>query len=203
MAILAGTRIEEEVQAGRIRIDPFNPKQVNPASYDVTLGNQVKVYRSWVDNCGDDLHRPREHADGRHLFAKDSVLDTKSKMETLDFEIDSETGWVLKPKIGYLMHTKERIWSDSYVPVLDGKSSIGRLFIKIHETAGFGDPGFDGQYTLEVTSMHQVRVYPGMRIGQIRFHKLDGEPVLYSKIGHYRGDSASGAVASLLPEFHR
>ena len=203
MAILAGTRIEEEVQAGRIRIDPFNPKQLNPASYDVTLGSQVKVYRSWVDNCGEDLHKPREQADGRHLFAKDTILDTKAKLETYDFEINPETGWVLKPKIGYLMCTRERICTDNYVPVLDGKSSIGRLFIKIHETAGFGDAGFDGQYTLEVTSMHQVRVYPGMRIGQIRFNTMEGTPVLYSKLGHYKGASAVGAVASLLPEFNR
>lgn len=200
MAILAGTRIAEEVQAGRIKIDPFNPKQLNPASYDLTLGTQVKVYRNWVDNCGEDLHKTREQADGRHLFAKDTTLDTKAKLETYDFEINPEVGWVLKPRIGYLMHTREIIHTDHYVPVLDGKSSVGRLFIKVHETAGYFDPGFSGQGTLEVTSMHQVRVYPGMRICQIRFHKMEGDPVLYSKVGHYRGDLARGAVPSRLHE---
>jgi dCTP deaminase len=203
MSILAGTRIEEEVKAGRIRIDPFDPKQLNPASYDITLGTQVKVYRNWVDNCGEDLYAAREHPDGRHLFARDTVLDPKAKLETHDFEIDPDLGWVLKPRIGYLMCTREIIHTDHYVMVLDGKSSIGRLFIKVHETAGYFDPGFVGQGTLEVTSMHQVRVYPGMRIGQIRFHQLEGEPVLYSKVGHYRGEAAMGAVASLLPEFSR
>ena len=99
------------------------------------------------------------------------------------------------------MHTVERIRTDFYNPVLDGKSSIGRLFVKVHETAGYGDPGFNGQYTLEVTtSMFPVRLYPGMRICQIRFHTLEGALASYEETGHYKGEAAQGAVGSKVHE---
>ena len=93
------------------------------------------------------------------------------------------------------MHTVERIHTKKYVPVLDGKSSIGRLFMKIHETAGYGDPGFNGQYTLEVTVVHPLRVYAGMRVAQMRFHSICGE-VEKPYNGNYVGDAARGPVAS-------
>lgn len=101
---------------------------------------------------------------------------------------------MVKPGIGYLMHTKERVATSCYVPVIDGKSSLGRLFVKAHETAGFGDPGFDGQYTLEITSVFPVILYAGMRICQVRFHTMRGETNLYR--GHYQGDNTRGAVPS-------
>jgi dCTP deaminase len=101
----------------------------------------------------------------------------------------------LEPNVGYLMHTIERVHTKKYVPVLDGKSSIGRLFMKVHETAGYGDAGFDGQYTLEVTVVHPLRVYPGMRIAQMRFHTILGEvQKLYA--GNYTGEAAKGPVPS-------
>lgn len=92
------------------------------------------------------------------------------------------------------MHTAETIWTDKFVPIIDGKSSIGRLFISIHQTAGFGDVGFDGQYTLEVTSHFPVRVYAGMRFCQIRFHGIQGHITQYE--GNYQGKSAKGPVGS-------
>jgi dCTP deaminase len=95
------------------------------------------------------------------------------------------------------MHTRERIWTEKFVPIVDGKSSIGRLFIQIHATAGYGDPGYDGEYTLEVIVQHPVRVYAGMRIGQIRFHTLEGEvEKTYKVTGSYKDEAAQGAVAS-------
>ena len=82
-----------------------------------------------------------------------------------------------------------------HVPVLDGKSSLARLFVSVHATAGYGDAGFDGQYTLEVTVTHPIVVFAGMRIAQIRFHTMHGEVgKLYS--GNYTGETSKGAVAS-------
>lgn len=81
--------------------------------------------------------------------------------------------------------------------ILTHNSSIGRLGICVHLTAGFGDPGFDGQYTLEVTCVHPVKVYVGMRFCQIRFHEIVGEIEDYSKKGHYTGSAAVGAVPSM------
>jgi dCTP deaminase len=189
--ILTGPAIAEAVRCGRIFIEGFNPDRVNPASYDLTLGDQVSIYEQVVNN------RPRRERhtpeDGR-LFEPftEYCLSSDKPNEIATYKIDPATGWVLKPGIGYLMHTVERVRTDHYVPVLDGKSTIGRLFIMVHVTAGYGDPGFDGQYTLEVLATHPVRVYPGMRICQIRFHPTHGRIKLYE--GRYRGDRAYGAV---------
>ena len=192
--ILSDTAIRTSVEAGVIKITPWNPEQVNPASYDVTLGDEVAVYEDWV------LCYERERTtieDGRNFCIREAILDVKREPTVRKFKMMPTYGWLLKPGIGYLMATAERISTLSYVPVLDGKSSIGRLFLKIHETAGYGDPGFDGQYTLEVTVVHPLRIYPGMRIGQIRFHTLEGEigrP--YTHTGHYQGEKAYGPVGS-------
>jgi dCTP deaminase len=77
--------------------------------------------------------------------------------------------------------------------VLDGKSSLGRLGVSVHATAGFGDPGFDGQWTLEVTCVLPVRLYAGMRVAQVRFHAVQGEVQQYA--GNYV-EHATGPVAS-------
>ncbi len=186
--ILSGPEILRQIKLGNIRIDPFDVKKVNPASFDLTLGDQVAVYESAVNVRG-------QSSIGLNLQPKlgGIWLDTARNERVLKYKLSSE-GWVLKPDIGYLMHTAETVWTKSYVPVLDGKSSIGRMFIKVHETAGYGDPNFDGQYTLEVTAVHPVIVYPGMRIAQIRFHAIEGELSLYD--GNYKNENARGPVPS-------
>lgn len=192
---------------GEIHITPFEPGLVNPASIDQRLGEGVAVYENWVDcTAADHLmaargdHR-RPHLqhefDGHGLAsAQRFVHDIKNKPPLREFKMNKEIGWVLHPGILYLMHTEEHICTTKYVPVLDGKSSIGRLGIQIHITAGFGDPGFDGQYTLEVTTMHPIRIYPGMRFCQMRFHELKGQFQDYQQSGHYVRGAAKGAVAS-------
>ena len=187
--ILSGPEILKQVELGNIRIDPFNGKRVNPASFDLTLGDQVAVYANAVDFLQGEIP-----GSGYNLVPKrDGVLDTAKSENVLRYKILPE-GWLLRPGIGYLMHTAETVWTKSYVPVLDGKSSIGRMFIKVHETAGYGDPNFDGQYTLEVTAVHPVIIYPGMRIAQIRFHAMEGELSLYD--GNYKNENAKGPVPS-------
>lgn len=189
MGILSDEEIERAMSRGEILINPYEKKQLNPVSYDLTLGDEVAVYKDWVHTITPD----RE--DGRFFLPMAKVSDAKEPLAVEKFKIDPEKGWVLNPGIGYLMNTRERIHTKKFVPIVDGKSSVGRLFILVHFTAGFGDPGFDGQYTLEVSSLHPIRVYPGMRIGQIRFHTIEGE-VQNPYNGNYTGERAVGPVPS-------
>lgn len=199
--ILAGTEIQAEVKAGNIEIDPFDEKNVNPASVDLTLGDEVAIYEGTAHFTGADPKRwpSSKNLDGSAFMPMGPtcphVIDVRKRPEVRRFKI-SENGWVLQPGIGYLMHTNERVATNKYIPVLDGKSSIGRLFVWIHVTAGYGDLGFNGQYTLEVASLFPVRLYAGMRICQMRFHTVTGEPVNYQQVGHYTKDLARGAVPS-------
>jgi dCTP deaminase len=172
--ILSGKEIEMAIRLGEIEISPFEATQLNPASYDLTLGEEITIY-----NCSRD-RLPR-------------CLDPKKDNPTTSFKM-GPAGYVLQPSDGYLMHTKEVVGTNKYVPAIDGKSSIGRLFVMVHVTAGLGDPGFKGQYTLEVLTTYPIRLYPGMRICQVRFFTVRGEIDLYK--GHYQGDTATGAVAS-------
>jgi dCTP deaminase len=185
--ILSGPEIERLVKEGSVRIDPFDIKKSNPASFDLTLGSYGAVYSEVVEQ------RDPKDESGMSLFPTDGILDAAQENALLRFTLP-KNGFVLKPGIGYLLHTEEVIWAERLVPVLDGKSSIGRLFTKIHETAGFCDPQFKGQITLEVTVVHKIRIYPGMRIGQVRFHTITGELRPYD--GNYTGDRALGPVAS-------
>ena len=193
--ILTDAHIRQAVTEGAIQIQPFRPEQVNPTSYDLTLGDEVAVYRAWVETYKNNP--PTAGQDGSRFQALDRTLDVKVEPEIEKFQIDPDRGWLLKPGIGYLMHTAEWIHTKAFVPILDGKSSVGRLFIQVHATAGFGDPGFAGQFTLEVIVQHPVRVYPGMRICQIRFQDMSGwVEQTYDKTGHYTGEAAKGAIPS-------
>ncbi len=193
--ILTGPQVQEELRQGRIQISPFDSKYVNPGSVDLTLGTGVAIYKGTYTDVGPILGTPHTTQDGRFFQSVTCpVFDSKERWLVDRFEMDPKQGWVLKPGICYLMHTAEVVHTRHYVPVLDGKSSIGRMFVKVHETAGYGDSGFNGQYTLEVTAQIPVRVYPGMRFCQIRFTTMVGEPLLYSEKGHYQGSSARGAV---------
>jgi dCTP deaminase len=193
--ILTGPEILKQVKARRIQITPFNRRRINPASYDLALGSKVAVYKDAVHTWGPGGYSTGR--DGAHFqVANRLVLDAKKKLSVLTFDMDPEQGWVLLPGILYLMHTAEVITSDSFNPVLDGKSSIGRLGIVIHLTAGYGDIGYLGQYTLEVTAVHPVKIYPGMRFCQMRFHAVEGETLSYKKTGNYKGKAATGPVPS-------
>jgi len=221
--ILTGPEIRRALFAGDIVIEPMDEENlqdgtlVNPASYDLTLGNKVAVYSNVMQVVFGNAIKARQaykdgvpepldsviydavvRSKGSCLYAhNERWLDSKRKNSTWEFTIDKEAGWLLKPGIGYLMHTVERVTTDRYIPVLDGKSSIGRLFVTAHVTAGYGDPGFDGQYTLEVVSTHPVVVYPGMRFCQMRFHTAVGEVLNYKHRGHYTGQASMGPVPSM------
>lgn len=178
MSILGGKEIERAILRGDIEVDPYEPAHLNPVSFDLRLGSKVAKYEA--AGCRRDNY----------------PLNCKNE-ETLrivdEFEIGPH-GVCLWPGQLYLMHTLERVKTTRYVPVLDGKSSIGRLGVFVHVTAGFGDPGFDGQYTLEVLTTYPTRVYAGMRFCQIRFHTIEGEAKLYE--GNYTGEASMGPVPS-------
>lgn len=167
--ILTGPEIRRQVAQGAIEIEPFDPEQLNPASYDLRLGEEFLVYNSMP-------------------------LDVKIDNVTVPGQIAQHAGLLLRPGTLYLMHTVEVLHTDSFVTVIDGKSSVGRLGITVHLTAGYGDPGFRGQYTLEVSVVHPVRVYPGMLFCQARFHTVQGALEQYD--GNYKGETARGPVAS-------
>jgi dCTP deaminase len=190
MAILTGEAIKQEIALGNIHITPYEEKNVQPASVDLTLGSGVCVYidggSEWQLGAGPGYRIPQP-----------ALLDPKKKNATRSFVIGAG-GLELYPGTLYLMHTLERIHTDKYVSVLDGKSSIGRLGVVVHLTAGYGDPGFDGQYTLEVSCIHPVVLYAGMKIAQMRFHLMHGPlDMSYTTRGHYIGDKAQGAIPSM------
>jgi dCTP deaminase len=147
--ILSDKRIMEEMEKRTIVIQPYDRASLGSNSYDVHLGAVLATYR--------------EH-----------ILDAKKHNEIESFEIPTE-GFVLYPHIFYLGVTAEYTETHEHVPFLEGKSSTGRLGIDIHATAGKGDVGFCGNWTLEISVKQPVRIYKGMPIGQLIYFPVDGE----------------------------
>jgi dCTP deaminase len=147
--IISDKEILENISKGDIVIEPFNKDCLGCNSYDVHLGSVLAVY-------------------------KDHVLDARSHNKIETFSIPEE-GYVLHPETFYLGVTAEYTESHKHVPFLEGKSSVGRLGIDIHATAGKGDIGFCNHWTLEISVKQPVRVYPGMPIGQLIFFQVDGD----------------------------
>lgn len=166
--ILSGLEIKKRL--GReIVLEPFSEKQLNPNSYNLRLHNELLVY----DNEVLDMKKP----------------NPCSKM------VIPEDGLTLQPGRLYLGRTVEYTKTERYVPMLEGRSSIGRLGLFIHVTAGFGDAGFSGFWTLEIFCIHPVVVYPEVEICQIYYHAIEGEYEAY-KSGKYQNNS--GIQPSLL-----
>jgi dCTP deaminase len=147
--ILTDKEIQKAMASGEIVIDPFRESSLGTNSYDVHLGRWLAVYEN------------RE-------------LDAKKHNKIQYFEIEA-SGFVLQPGTLYLGVTEEYTETHHAVPFLEGKSSVGRLGIDIHATAGKGDVGFCNTWTLEISCVQPVRVYAGMPIGQLIYFKVDGE----------------------------
>ncbi|MFN7326289.1 MAG: dCTP deaminase [Chitinophagales bacterium] len=147
--ILSDKKILEAIASGQIVIEPFRPESLGTNSYDVHLGKHLAVY-------------------------KERVLDAKKHNQVEHFDIPEE-GFVLQPGTLYLGVTEEYTETHGAVPFLEGKSSIGRLGIDIHATAGKGDVGFSNTWTLEISCVQPVRVYAGMPIGQLIYFAVEGE----------------------------
>ena len=147
--ILTDLEILKEIKAKQIVIEPFDEGCLGTNSYDVHLGKALAVYDA-------------------------AVLDAKEHNKVNPFEIPEE-GFVLQPNELYLGVTQEYTETHRHVPFLEGKSSVGRLGIDIHATAGKGDIGFCNYWTLEISVKKPVRVYAGMPVGQLIYFEAKGE----------------------------
>jgi dCTP deaminase len=146
--ILSDQTILEEIESGNILIEPFRRECLGSNSYDVHLSKHLAVYRN------------RE-------------LDVRIHNDIREFVIPDE-GFVLQPNTLYLGVTEEYTETHKHVPFLEGKSSVGRLGIDIHATAGKGDVGYCNTWTLEISCKQPVRIYAGMPIGQLIYFEVRG-----------------------------
>ncbi|MBQ9388976.1 MAG: dCTP deaminase [Synergistaceae bacterium] len=166
--ILSGLSIREHI--GReIIIEPFNEARLNPNSYNLSLHDELLVYTN-------------------------ETLDMKHDNPSTKIKIPPE-GLMLMPGKLYLGRTSEYTKTEGYIPMLEGRSSIGRLGICIHVTAGFGDVGFAGYWTLELFCVQPVRIYAGVQIAQIYYHTIS-EPYERYTSGKYQNNK--GIQASMM-----
>ena len=145
--ILTGNEIRNQLGTS-IVIDPFREENLNPNSYNLTLHDELITY-------------------------EEVVLDMRKPNRVRRMKIP-EDGLVLNANQLYLGRTVERTETHNLVPMIEGRSSVGRLGLFVHITAGFGDVGFCGFWTLEMFAVQPVRIYPGISICQIFYHQLDG-----------------------------
>jgi dCTP deaminase len=153
--ILSDRSLREQIAVGRILIEPFDDALVQPSSVDVRISNLFRVFRN--------------HTAG----VIDVKLDTRDMTELV--EIPADGVFMLHPGEFVLGSTLERIAvPDDLVARIEGKSSLGRLGLLIHSTAGFIDAGFDGHVTLELANVASlpITLYPGMKIGQVSFMQM-------------------------------
>ncbi|PJZ56388.1 dCTP deaminase [Leptospira barantonii] len=166
--ILTGKEIQKRIGQD-IVITPYSEKQLNPNSYNLRLHEELLVYT-------------------------ELPLDMK-KPNPSEKLIIPETGLLLKPGVLYLGRTLESTETHNLVPMLEGRSSIGRLGMLVHVTAGFGDVGFKGFWTLEISVIQPLIVYPGVEVCQIFYHTVEGQITEYSS-GKYQANQ--GIQPSLL-----
>lgn len=162
--ILNGDEIQKAYDQGLIVINPFDPKRIGPNSYDVVLDDTL-------------------------LFYEDDVLDPRRENPTRKIKIP-ESGYVLSPGDFALGSTFEQVRNDAnhLVPMIEGRSSIARLGLAVHVTAGFGDLGFCGKWTLEFSAAKSVRIYPRMPIAQLYW--IQTNPTTRQYKGKYQGQNA-------------
>ncbi|MGY8952861.1 MAG: dCTP deaminase [Flavobacteriales bacterium] len=146
--ILSGNEIKKQLGKS-IFIDPYTESRLNPNSYNLRLHNRLLVYDT-------------------------DILEMKKPNKTKELFIPEE-GFVMEPGKLYLARTMEHTRTENYVPMLEGRSSIGRLGLYIHVTAGFGDVGFSGYWTLEMHCIEPIRIFAGVEICQIYYHTIEGD----------------------------
>ncbi len=202
--MLTGPEIVRQRQLGNIVIDPFDEARVNPNSYNLRLSNHLKVYSKAYKRHRllDEEHEYRQHwPTDTKLSGLLSPRAEQCVVEPLDMAVEEETedifipdaGLVLWPGVLYLGSTIEYTETKNFVPVIEGRSSVGRLGMCIHLTAGFGDCGFSGNWTLEITVVHPLAVYAEVEICQIAYSPVEGETKPYrGKYSGQQGPKPSG-----------
>jgi dCTP deaminase len=173
--ILSGHQIRENLGTN-IVIDPYQEANLNPNSYNLTLHSELMTY-------------------------EEVVLDMAKANRVRRITIPAE-GLVLGPNQLYLGRTVERTETHKLVPMIEGRSSVGRLGLFVHVTAGFGDVGFCGYWTLEMFAVQPVRIYPGVPICQIFYHEISGPITEYAsdKYQHNRDIQPSLLFKELNPD---
>lgn len=166
--ILSGKEIQSRLNKDII-IEPFSPSQINPNSYNLRLHQDLLMY-------------------------DEPILDMKKNHQFKNIIIPEE-GLILEPGKLYLGRTVEYTKTDNLVPMLEGRSSIGRLGLFIHITAGFGDVGFAGYWTLEMYCVQPIRIYPNVEICQIFYHTIEGA---YERYVSNKYQNNTGIQPSLL-----
>ena len=174
--ILSDRDIRAEIDSGRIVIDPYQPDAVQPSSVDIHLGNRFRVFRN----------------------NRTAIIDPRADQPELTelVEISGDEPFILHPGEFVLGATYERVGlPNDLVARLEGRSSLGRLGLMIHSTAGYVDPGWEGTLTLELSNVANlpIKLYDGMKIGQISFQRMSSPAeVAYGdeRIGsRYRGQT--------------
>ncbi len=150
--ILSGEEIKRNI-GSNIIINPYDETQINPNSYNLKLHNEMLIY-------------------------KNEIIDPKENNETTKIIIPDE-GYVLEPGQLYLGRTCEYTETHGFVPMVIGRSSVGRIGVSVHISAGFGDVGYCGFWTLQLTCIKKVKIYPFMKICQIFYNTVLGESFNY------------------------
>ena len=166
--ILSGIEIKNRLGKD-VTIEPFNESQLNPNSYNLKLHNELLIYEN-------------------------NTLDMKIENKVQKIIIPKD-GLILEPNKLYLGRTLERTKTENYVPMLEGRSSIGRLGLFVHITAGFGDVGFNGYWTLEMFCIQPIKIYPEIEICQIYYHGIEGK---FEKYKSRKYQNNKGIQPSLL-----
>ena len=151
--ILTGNEIKKRLNK-EIFIEPYSEERVNPNSYNLSLANELMVYT-------EDILDPQK--------------ENKTKVITIP-----EEGYILEPGKVYLARTAEYTKTFNLVPMIIGRSSLGRLGLAVHVTSGFGDVGFCGYWTMQLICVQRMKIYPGMKICQIFYHTVCGDTTDYS-----------------------
>ena len=178
--ILSDRTIRSEISAGRIVVEPLATENIQPASVDLRLGNRFRVFSN----------------------TSEPYIDVRKLVDlTVEVEVAPDTPFFLHPREFVLANTLEYVGMPSDIMArLEGKSSLGRLGLLIHSTAGYVDPGWYGQLTLELSNVARlpIALYAGMRIGQLSFlrmttpvERLYGDPGLGSRYQGQVGPTAS------------
>ncbi len=173
--ILSGLQIKNKL-GHEIIITPFDEKKINSNSYNLSLHNELLVYEN-------------------------ELLDMRIKNQAHKILIPDD-GFIMQPGKLYLARTVEYTETHNYVPMLEGRSSIGRLGICIHVTAGFGDVGFCGYWTLELFCVQPVKIYAGVEIAQIYYHEIAEPYETYSHTGGKYQNNTGIQTSMLYREFY-
>lgn len=195
MSILTGPAIESLIASGgdvsrRILIRPFDKKFVGPNSVDLHLGDELLIYDVDREYWQDDTATGR-----RALVTTLDTIDMRAKPKTKSIKIPAD-GYVIEPHRVYLASTAEYTETDGLVPIVWGRSSVGRFGVSVHCTAGFGDTAYRGHWGLQLSCVQPVRIYAGDKIAQVVYFTTEGE------LRDYAGRYANTPATPIASRFH-